>query len=79
MLEYLYGTYGDDIFISIMSQYTPMPGVGDAYPELSRRVTKREYERVVDCALSLGIKNAYLQERGVAKESFIPAFDGEGV
>lgn len=79
VLEYLYGTYGDDIFISIMSQYTPMPGVGDAYPELSRRVTKREYEKVVDCALSLGIKNAYLQERGVAKESFIPAFDGEGV
>ena len=75
----LYGTYGGDIYISIMNQYTPMPGIGERYPELARRVTKREYEKVIDYAISLGVKNAFIQEGGTAEESFIPAFDGEGI
>ena len=79
ILGYLYSTYGDDIYISIMNQYTPMPGIKDSYPELSRRVTKREYEKVVDYALSKGVKNAYIQTGGTADSSFIPAFDGEGI
>ena len=79
VLDYLFRTYGNGIYISIMSQYTPMPGIKDRFPELFRRVTKREYEKVVDYALSIGIENAFIQEGGVAKESFIPAFDGEGV
>ena len=79
VLEYLYETFGDSIYISIMSQYTPMPRIGEKYPELARRVTKREYERVADHALRLGITNAFLQEREVAEESFIPAFDGTGI
>ena len=79
ILKYLYGTYGDQIYISIMNQYTPMPGIEEAYPELGRRVTRREYERVLDYALSLGITQAYVQEGDTAKESFIPAFDGEGL
>jgi putative pyruvate formate lyase activating enzyme len=56
-----------------------MPGIEEAYPELGRRVTRREYERVLDYALSLGITQAYVQEGETAKESFIPAFDGEGL
>ncbi len=75
ILGYLYKTYGDSIYISIMNQYTPMPGIKDRYPELARRLTRREYDKVVDFALSLGIKNAYIQEGGTAKESFIPDFD----
>lgn len=76
VIKYLYDTYGDDIYISIMSQYTPMPqneGI-NAFPELLRKVTKREYEKVVDFALNLGVKNAYIQEGDVAEESFIPDF-----
>lgn len=76
VIKYLYDTYGDDICLSIMSQYTPMPqndGI-DAFPELLRKVTKREYEKVVDYAINLGVKNAYIQEGDVAKESFIPEF-----
>ncbi len=79
VLSYLYETYGDSIWISILSQYTPMPGIGEKYPELDRPVTKREYEKLVDYAIELGIKNAYIQDRKTAKESFIPAFDGTGV
>ncbi len=76
VIKYLYDTYGEDIYLSIMSQYTPMPqndGI-DAFPELLRKVTKREYEKVVDYAINLGAKNAYIQEGDVAKESFIPEF-----
>lgn len=76
VIKYLYDTYGDDIYLSIMSQYTPMPqneGI-NAFPELLRKVTKREYEKVVDFALEIGVKNAYIQEGDVAEESFIPDF-----
>jgi len=79
ILSYLAETYGKDIYVSIMSQYTPMPGIEKRYPELGRRITRREYEKVVDYALNLGLMNAYIQERETAKESFIPAFDDTGV
>ena len=49
------------------------------YPEINRTVTRREYERLVDYALEIGITNAFIQEGDVAKDSFIPAFDCEGV
>lgn len=75
VLKYLYETYGSRVKISIMSQYTPVCGPFKEHTELNRRITKREYDKVVDYALSLGIENAYIQEREVAKESFIPDFD----
>jgi len=81
IIEYLYRTYGDDIFISIMSQYTPVidAETAKAYPELARKLTEREYDAVVDYAIELGVENAFIQEGDVAEESFIPAFDGTGV
>lgn len=78
VLQYLYETYGDRIYISIMNQYTPVLHQ-QKYPELNRKVTKREYEKILDYALSLGISNAFIQEGETAKESFIPVFDYEGV
>ncbi|CBK74853.1 Uncharacterized Fe-S protein PflX, homolog of pyruvate formate lyase activating proteins [Butyrivibrio fibrisolvens 16/4] len=77
VIEYLYKTYCDNIYISLMSQYTPMPQIAEKYPELGRRVTKREYQQVIDFALELGIENAFIQDRKVAKESFIPEFSNE--
>lgn len=76
VLKYLYDTYKEDVYISIMNQYTPPKDIED-YPEISRRVTRREYERVVDYAIELGIQNAFIQEGDTAKESFIPDFDEE--
>lgn len=78
VLKYLCETYGDRIYISIMNQYTPMPAMKDD-PLLSRKVTDREYERLIDYAISLGLNNGFIQEGETAKESFIPEFDGEGV
>lgn len=77
VLKYLYDTYHDHVYISMMSQFTPI--ALKVYPEINRTVTRREYERLVDYALKIGITNAFIQEGDVAKDSFIPAFDCEGV
>ena len=78
VLSYLLDQYGNRIFISILNQYTPLPHVS-SYPELNRKVTEKEYEEVVDFAISLGIENGFIQEGEAAAESFIPEFDGSGV
>ena len=78
VLEYLWNTYGDKIYISIMNQYTPMEQIKN-HPLLNRKVTKREYQKVIDYALSLGWENGFIQEGETAKESFIPSFNYEGV
>ena len=77
VLDYLWSTYGNRIYISIMNQYTPMEQIKN-HPLLSRKVTKREYSKVVDYALGLGWENGFIQEGETAMESFIPGFDGEG-
>ncbi|MBR4981470.1 MAG: radical SAM protein, partial [Lachnospiraceae bacterium] len=78
VLEYLWNSYKNRIYISIMNQYTPMEQMKN-HPLLSRKVTKREYQKVVDYALSLGWENGFIQEGETAKESFIPGFHGTGV
>ena len=78
IVKYLYETYGNQIYLSLMSQFTPLPHVKE-YPELNKCVSKRSYEKYVDYAISLGVENGYIQEGSVAQESFIPDFNGEGV
>lgn len=78
IIKYLYDTYGNSIYISIMSQFTPILGL-ENYPELQRKLTEKEYDEVVDFAIELGVENGFIQEGDVAKESFIPDFDGQGV
>lgn len=78
VLRYLRETYGNKIYISIMNQYTPLPHVAQI-PELNRRVTAEEYDKVVNFALQIGIENAFIQEGETAEESFIPPFNMEGV
>lgn len=78
IIVYLHETYGDDIYLSLMSQYTPLKHVA-GYPELNRKVSPKEYDEYVDYAIEIGVENGYIQEEDVAEESFIPAFDGEGV
>lgn len=78
IIKYLYQTYGDKIYISIMSQYTPI-SKNPKFPELNRRITQKEYDELVDYAISLGVQNGFIQEGETALESFIPPFDNEGV
>lgn len=79
VIRYLYETYGNQIYISIMNQYTPMSGIEVQYPELGRKITLREYDEVVDYAIESGVENGFIQEGETVEESFIPEFDTSGV
>lgn len=78
VVQYLYETYGNQIYISLMNQYTPC-GDLHRYPVLQKKVSKRAYNRLVDYALELGVEQAFIQEGETADESFIPPFTNEGV
>lgn len=78
VIKYLYETYQDRIYFSIMNQFTPLQNV-EAYPELNRKITDGEYDELVDYAIDLGVENGFIQEGDTAEESFIPDFDCEGV
>lgn len=78
IIAYLHENYGDKIYMSVMNQYTPLKGV-EAYPELNRRLSEKQYDKLTDYMIGLGIEKAFIQEGGTAEESFIPEFDGEGV
>lgn len=72
ILKYIFDTYGDSVFVSLMNQYTPMPNMP---APLNRRVTHTEYQQLLDYAARLGVEHGFTQDFGTAKESFIPPFD----
>ncbi len=78
ILKYLYESYGDNIYISLMNQFTPNGELKD-YPEIDRKVTQSEYRSLIDYAQNMGVTNAYIQVGETADESFIPDFDCSGV
>ncbi len=73
ILEYLYKTYKDDIYISIMNQYTPPKNT--LFEELKYPVRDYQYNEIIDFAENLGIKNAFIQSGEAVGESFIPEFE----
>ncbi len=78
VIAYLHNTFGNSIFISIMSQYTPMPAM-QRYPEINHALSPADYEELCDYAVSLGVENGFVQDGETALESFIPEFDETGV
>lgn len=77
IIKYLYDTYKDNIYISIMNQYTPIREL--KYNNLNRKITKKEYNDMIDYAYDLGIRNCFVQDDDTQSESFVPIFDGRGV
>ena len=75
-LKHLYEVYGDGIYVSLLNQYTPMPGMK---APLNRRVSHNEYAQLIEYAERLGLKNGFIQDFGTAEESFIPPFDCTGI
>ncbi len=78
IIKYLFESFGNNIYISIMNQYTPLPHVCE-FVELTVKISTDEYNELVDYAISLGIENGFIQEGDTASESFIPDFNGEGI
>ena len=78
IIKYLYDKYQNNIYISIMNQYTPINKI-EKYLNLNRKVTDEEYNELIDYACDLGITNAFIQEGETSEESFIPDFNKIGV
>lgn len=76
IVKYLFDTYGDSIYISLLGQYTP---IGELPASINRRVTHSEYDELVDYAARLGLKNGFTQELSSAEKTYIPDFDNSGV
>ncbi len=76
IMDYLYNTYGNNIYVSLMCQYTPLPHV-KAYPELDRKLDMRKYNTLVDYCANKGMENVFIQSDESVSESFIPNFEGE--
>lgn len=74
VLRWIKDNMPENVYLSLMSQYTPCGEIQN-FPELKRKITKREYERVLNEAYALDFKNVYLQERSSAKEIYIPEWD----
>ncbi len=64
----------NNAYFSLMAQYTPY-GDYEKYPELSRKITKKEYDYVFNALNELDITNAFIQQRDSASEKFIPVWD----
>lgn len=77
IVDWIYNTFGDDVYISLMNQFTPIKQT--QYKELNRRLTAFEYQKVINHAIELGIKNCYMQVGKTSLESFIPIFDLSGI
>lgn len=75
VVKYLYDKYGDNIYLSIMNQYTPVRRC--KYLELNDRVSKREYNNLIDYAYDLGIRKCFVQDSESQSDSFIPVFKGD--
>ncbi|AKA71330.1 radical SAM protein [Clostridium scatologenes] len=78
IIDYIYSTFGDSVYLSLMNQYVPMHNAYK-FPEINKSLNYKHYDSMIDYCLSLGIKNAFIQEEGTASKSFIPDFDLNGV
>jgi putative pyruvate formate lyase activating enzyme len=78
IIDYIYKSFGNSVYISLMNQYTPVNNV-DKYPEINKSLNPKHYDSLIDYCLNLGLKNAFIQDEGTVSESFIPDFDMRGV
>lgn len=77
VVDYIYNTFGDSVYISIMNQYTPMFNAAK-YPEINKPLNPKHYDALIDYSLSIGVKNGFIQDSGTSSESFVPEFDLRG-
>ena len=77
IIDYIAENYRDT-YLSIMAQYVPC-GSLENHPEINRKITEREYNKVVDYALQTGLENVFIQQTESAAEEFIPPFDFTGI
>ena len=78
VIDSIYNNFGDHVFISLMNQYTPLYNAKD-YPEINKSVNPKLYDSLINYALSIGVKNVFIQGGGTDTEEFVPDFNNKGV
>lgn len=78
IIDTIYSMFKDDVYISIMSQYTPMYNAF-SYKEISKPLNPKVYDTLIDYAASLGIKNAFIQDSESSSTEYIPSFNFQGL
>ena len=78
VVDAIYNNFGDNVYISLMNQYTPMHNA-KMYPEINKSINEKTYDVLIDYALYIGIKNGFIQESGTNSKEFVPDFNNEGV
>lgn len=78
IVDYIYRSFGDSVYLSLMNQFTPVYQAKN-HPGINRPLNPGHYEGLIQYCLSLGVKNAFIQEEGTSSEDFIPSFDLQGV
>jgi len=78
ILDFVYSTFKNRVYLSLMNQYTPYYKSSD-YKEIDRKLSRKSYDALIDYALSIGIEKGFIQEDETQSESFIPDFDLSGI
>ena len=78
VIDCIYSTFGDNVYISIMNQYTPMFKALE-YKEISKPLNPKMYDSLISYAAELGITNAFIQDTGSSTTDFVPDFNFQGL
>lgn len=78
IIRWVYETFGDQVWLSLMNQYTPLKQVAHL-PALNHKLNPADYDEAIQFAIDLGLTQGFIQEEETASESFIPDFSGEGI
>jgi len=78
VIDFIYSTFDNSVYISLMNQYTPMYKAAN-YPEINKALNPDHYDALIDYCINLGITNCFIQEGGTSSKAFVPDFDLSGV
>ena len=74
VLKWIKENIDSNVYVSIMAQYFPTYKAKEI-PEIARKITKEEYEKVENYLYGLDLENGYIQELGEHEEEYVPKFD----
>ncbi|MCB2294910.1 radical SAM protein [Clostridium algoriphilum] len=78
VIDFIFTTFKDNVYISLMNQYTPMNNSA-TYPEINKSLNPNHYNALINYCLNLGITNCFIQESGTSSKTFVPNFDLSGI
>lgn len=73
LITFVHEEFGDQVYFSLMNQYTPMYRA-EEYPDINRPLSPKHYEAAIDYCLELNMNQCFIQEEGTSSEAFVPEF-----